>query len=356
MAGLILLVLLMGRPVLRDSLVAVVTAGVLLGPWLVQRAAHPFRMWWEAGFAVPGPVSALELLLGHAGGVSAPLWLSAAVPVLASLALIPRGSRHQVLVCWYVGLIALAFGVLGSSLTYATPAGPGPVAAWVGVPMGLWMGSMLTAILFAAPEVGGLPRPALVGLSVLVLLLPVGTGTWWVIRGAGDPLEMSPRDAVPAFLVAHRGSTLVVTGSVQQGVEARALNGSGVSLGEEAMTPSPTRSHRLQEATARLLARPSRQDVAALADLGIGAIYLPRADPSLIRRVDGAPGLEPAGSDSPDSRVWLLADAPATVQDKGSRWRWLIGGAEVAAWLAAIVLTAPVHRRRVPSTLEEDDA
>ncbi|HSI26177.1 MAG TPA: glycosyltransferase family 2 protein [Aeromicrobium sp.] len=355
-AGLILLVALEGRAVLRGSVVAVVTAAALLGPSLVQRAGHPFRMWWEAGFAIPGPVSALELLFGHAGGVSAPVWFSIALPVLASLALVPRRSRHHVVVCWYAGLVALAFGVLGSSLSYTTPAGPGPVAAWVGVPMGLWVGSMLTAVLFAAPEVGGLPRPALVGLAVLVLLLPVGTGTWWVIRGAGDPLAMSPRDAVPAFLVVHHGSTLVVTGSVQEGAEARVLNGSGLSLGEEAMTPSRARSQRLQEATARLLARPSRQDVGALAELGIGAIYLPHADRSLVRRVDGAPGLEPAGSDSPDSRVWLLTDEPRVVKSRATRWRWLIGGAEVGAWLMAIVLTAPVHRRRTPSTLEDDDA
>jgi hypothetical protein len=312
-------------------------------------------MWWEAGFAVPGPVTAHELLFGHAGGVGAPMWFSAALPVLASLALVPRRSRHHVVVCWYVSLVALAFGVLGSALSFTTPAGPGPVAAWVGVPMGLWVGSLLTAVLFAAPEVTGLPRPALMGLAVLVLLLPVATAAWWVIRGAGDPLEMSPRDAVPAFLVAHRGSTLVVTGSVQQGVEARVINGSGLSLGEEAMTPSRTRSQRLQEATARLLARPSRQDVAALAELGIGAIYLPHADRSLIRRVDGAPGLEPAGSDSPDSRVWLLTDEPRAVTSRATRWRWLIGGAEVGAWLLAIVLTAPVHRRRTPSMLEDDD-
>lgn len=356
MAGLLLLLVLEGRAVVRDSMVAVLTSVVLLGPWLVERAGHPFRMWWEAGFPVPGPVSAVELLFGHAGGVSAPIWLSLALPVLAVLALMPRGSRHNVLVCWYVGLIALAFGVLGSALTFTTPAGPGPVAAWVGVPMGLWLGSLLTAVLFAAPEVRGLPRPALAGLAALVLLLPVGVGSWWVGRGAGDPLVLSPRDAVPTFLTAHRGSTLVVTGSVVSGVEAQVVSGGGPSLGEEAMTPDPRRSRQMQDATSRLLARPSRQDVSELAALGIGAIYLPAADLSVVRRVDGAPGLEPAGSDSPDSRVWLLTDPPQHVSSQGSRWRWLISGAEVAVWLGALGMTAPVHRRRVPPTLDGDDS
>lgn len=352
--GLALLIALEGRTVLRDSVVALVTAAGLLGPWLVERAGHPFRMWWEAGFPIPGPVRALDLLFGHAGGVSAPIWFNVALPLLAALALVPRRSRHHVLSCWYVGLIALAFGVLGSALSFTTPAGPGPVAAWVGVPMGLWVGSMLTAVLFATPEVLGLPRAALIILAALVLLLPVGVGSWWVLRGAGDPLTTSPRNAVPAFLTAHRGATLVVTGSVQNGVEARVVHGRGLSLGEEAMTPNRVRSAQMQQATARLLARPSRQDVAALAELGVGAIYLPHADPNVIRRVDGAPGLEPAGSDSPDSRVWLLTDPPRAVQSQASRWRWLVGGAEVTAWLVAIVLTAPVHRRRTLSMLGDD--
>jgi hypothetical protein len=355
-ACLALLVVLERRWVLRDSLIALGTAALLLGPWLVQRAGHPFRMWWEAGFPIAGHASALDLLAGRAGGPSAPLWFSLAVPVLAGLALVPRRSRNPVLACWYVALIALAFAVIGSSLSYTTPAGPAPVAAWVGVPMGIWIASLLTAILFAAPEVRGLPRPALIGLAVLVLLMPVGVGAWWVIRGAGDPLDKAASDAVPAFLATQRGSTLVVTGSVASGVDARVVVGDGPYLGQEALAADRERSEAMREATARLLARPSRQDVAALAKLGVSAIYLPDADPSVVRRVDGAPGLEPAGSDSPDSRVWLLVDRPTLTEARGPWWRWLVGAAEVLAWLTAIVLTAPVRRRRALPALVDEGA
>jgi GT2 family glycosyltransferase len=355
-AGLILLVVLEGRWILRPSVIAVLTAAVLQGPWLIQRAAHPFRMWWEAGFPIAGPVSTIDLIFGRAGGVSAPWWLNVAVPIVAALALVPRRTRNNVLQCWYVALIALAFAVLGSSLSFTTTAGPAPVAAWVGVPIGIWTASLLAAAMFAAPEVLGLPRAALVGLAVAILIVPVGIGTWWVARGAGDPLAMAPRDAVPAFLATQRGSTLVITGSVQHGVDVQVVTDEGPYLGQEALAPNRSRSEDMRAATARLLARPSRQDVAALSKLGVGAIYVPHAAPSVVRRIDGAPGLEPAGSDSPDSRVWLLSDAPAEVESQASRWRWLIGGGELAAWVIAIVLTAPVRRRRaLPALGDEGD-
>ena len=60
----------------------------------------------------------------------------------------------------------------------------------------------------------------------------------------------------------------------------------------------------------RLLARASASDIRALEAVGIDAIYAPRADPEVARRIDSAPLLEPAGSDRPDSRVWTLAVEP----------------------------------------------
>jgi hypothetical protein len=356
LAGLALLAAVEGRWVLRAGFIPVLTAAALLGPWLVQRVGHPFRMWWEAGFPLAGHASALDLLFGRAGGPSAPLWFNLGVPIIAALAIVPRRTRTQVLMCWYVALIALAFAVLGSALSFTTPAGPAPIAAWLGVPVGIWTGSLMAGVMFAVPEVLGMPRAALVTLAVVILLVPVGAAGWWVVRGAGNPLEMAPRDAVPAFLTAHRGSALVVTGSVQQGVDARVVKGNGVFLGQEALASERSHSDAMRAATARLLARPSRQDVAALSTLGIGSIYAPHADPSIVRRIDGAPGLEPAGSDSPDSRVWLLSDTPANVETHASRWRRLIGGGELAAWLIAIALTAPVRRRRaLPALGDEGD-
>lgn len=352
--GLGLLVLVERRWVLRDVVVAVGTALVMLGPWLVQRAAHPFRMWWEAGFPVAAHVSPLHLLLGRDGGAgAAPVWFNVALPVVAALAIVPRRSRNHVLLCWVIALIGLALAVMGNALSYTTAFGPVAVPAWVGVPVMVWVAGLLTAVMLAAPEVLGLPRTMLTALSVAVLLLPVGAGAWWVVRGSDHPLVMAPPETVPMYLASNAGSTLVVTGSVEHGADLKVVVGAGPFLGQEALAPKPERAAALRSVMGRILARPSPADVAELSKFSISAIYAPDVDPGIARRIDGAPGLRPAGSDSPDSRVWVVPGTPATLTGEASQWRWLIGASEVAIWLIAIVLTAPVHRRRALPALDD---
>ena len=195
LVGLVLLLVLEGRWVLRDGIIAAFVPLLLLGPWVVQRAGHPFRTWWEAGFPVPGDASVLELALGRAGGPgSAPVWLGGGLLVLAVLALVPRHTRVYVQVCWVVALIGLAFAVLGTAVTYSTTAGPAAITPWVGVPVVVWVAGLLTAVMFAAPEAAGLPRQIVAALAVVALLLPVGTGAWWLWRGVDDPLVKSRSD------------------------------------------------------------------------------------------------------------------------------------------------------------------
>lgn len=352
--GLGLLLAIEGRWVLRDVLVAVGTAVALLGPWLVQRAGRPLRMWWEAGFPVEAHVSTFHLLLGRDGGPgSAPLWFNVALPVVAALAIVPRRCRNQVLLCWVIALIGLLVAVVGNALSFTTTFGPVAVPVWVGVPVVVWVAGLLTAVMFAAPEVMGLPRTMLTTLTIAILVLPVGVGVWWVFRGSDDPLSMTPPETVPAYLASNAGSTLVVTGSAEHGADLRVVVDAGPFLGEESLAPSAERSASLRRVVGRILARPSRADVADLSDLGISAIYAPGVDPGIARRIDGAPGLRPAGSDSPDSRVWTVPGTPADVVSEASRWRWLVGWTEIVIWFAAIVLTAPVHRRRALPALDD---
>ena len=353
--GLALFVFLERTWVLRDVLIALVTSAALLGPWLAQRVLHPTRMWWEAGFPVEAHASALDLLFGRGGGPgAAPIWFNVALPVIAALAIVPRRTRHNVLLCWVVALSGLAVAVLGNATAFTTPFGPAQIAAWVGVPLVIWVAGLLTAVMLALPEVMGLPRAALVTLAVAVMLLPVGVGGWWLIRGTDQPLVNDAPDRVPAYIAANAGATLVVTGTVEQGADARVVTGAGPFLGLESAAPDPDRAQTIQTTVARLLARPAPEDVARLSGLGISAIYAPDVDPGIARRIDGAPGLRPAGSDSPQSRVWVLPGKPAELSGEASRWRWLVGGSMIAAWFTAIVLTAPVRRRRTLPTLGDE--
>jgi hypothetical protein len=355
--GLGLFVFLERSWVPRDTMVAVVTSAALLGPWLVQRVLHPARMWWEAGFPIEAHASPIDLLFGRGGGPgAAPIWFNVALPLVAALAIVPRRTRHNVLLCWVVALIGLLVAVVGNSMAFTTPFGPARIAAWVGVPLVIWVAGLITAVMLAIPEVMGLPRTALATLAAAVLLLPVGVGTWWLVRGTDHPLVNDVPDMVPAYIAAHAGSTLVVTGSVERGAKARVVEGAGPFLGLEAAAPGRDRAKAVQITVARLLARPAPEDVARLSGLGVSAIYAPDVDPGIARRIDGAPGLRPAGSDSPQSRVWMLPGKPATLSAEAPRWRWLVGGSMIVAWLAAIMLTAPVRRRRaLPMLGDEGD-
>jgi hypothetical protein len=257
-------------------------------------------------------------------------------------------------VCWVVALIGLAFAVFGTAVTYSVPAGPAAIPPWVGVPVVVWVGALLTAVMFAAREITGLPRPAIATLAAAALLLPVGTGVWWLWRGEDDPLVKGRPTVVPAFLAERPGDTLVVTGTMSRGVDVRVVADDGPFLGQEALTPDPEKSAQTQQAVSRLLARASAGDVRSLEAVGIDAIYAPRADPQVAQRIDAAPFLEPAGSDRPGSRVWTLASKPAPAGEKAPMWRWGIATLQALAWAAAIVLTAPVRRRRLPEALGDE--
>jgi GT2 family glycosyltransferase len=356
LAGLLVLWWSEGRWVSRQLVIAAAVPLLLLGPWLAQRALRPWRMWWEAGLPVPGNAVVHDVVLGRGGGPGdAPGWLSAGLLVLAVVALVPRSTRPGVQLAWLAALIGLAVALLGTLVTFSTPSGASGVTPWVGVPAALWIGGLATAVLLAVPAARHWPRPALAAATALALVLPVGTGAWWLVRGMDDPVDDTARVVVPAFLGDRSGDTLVLTGSIASGVDYRLVAGDGPFLGQEAMTPSSEASDRVAAAVRGLLAQSSGTEVTTLADAGVGAIYAPSADAELARRIDAAPLLEASGSDDPDSRVWILAAAPDLDGPSVPWWGRTLIGLQIVLWIAALVLTVPVRRRTDPAPLADEE-
>lgn len=350
--------LLVDRRLARPALIGVAVAVVLVGPWLLTRVLHPMLWWWESGELLPGAGpgwrTALGLVVGRAGSPEqAPLWLGAGLVVLAVLALLPRATRSVAGVCWVLGLLALAVAVVGVVVDGAVPGSPVPVQPWVGVPVGAVVLALGTAALVGVPTLmADRGRSAGVAVLVVALVLPVGTGVWWVARGVADPIDRARPDSVPAFLTERPGDTLVVSGSTAEGVLVSVVRGEGPVIGEEGLRPSERSTADLTAAVESVLSAPGADGIRRLGALGIDAVYAPDVDADVARALDAAPLLEPSGSDAPTSRVWTMVEPAAPPAVDGVPWRPWVAGGQLVLWLLAIVLTAPVRRRE--STLEDD--
>ncbi len=343
------------RAVAASAGLAVAIALVLLGPWVVQRGLNPWRMWWDAGLAVSADPSLLTAVFGGwSGPGSAPGWMLIGVVVLGALALVPELTRTEVRWAWGVGLIALVAGVLGHAVTYGTASGATGLLPTLAVPGGVFAGAMIAAAAMASVELEFLPRGLTLGLVGVALVFPLLAAGHWLATGVNDPLDADTDAAVPEYLAAREGSTLVVKGDLDEGVRYRIVRAGGEQLGEESMWRDSERAADVRAAVDRLLSSPSADDVAALLDSGISAIYLPNADDDLAARVDAAPSLHPSGSGSAESRVWTLDGDIATTDVDTPWWRVLGGLAQVVIWLLALALTAPVRRHAEPEPYPED--
>lgn len=350
-----LLVLAFGdRALRRPMVIAVLVPFLLLGPWMIQRVFLPMRWWWEAGYASGYAASVRDIAFGRAGGPgAAPFWLSAGVLVLGVLALIPSRTRREVGWAWVFALLGLGVAALGTTSTFTTPSSGVEVAAWVGIPVVIWIGGLATAALLAADGLRDLGRPIIGVLVILALVLPVGTAGWWLYRGEADPIKRGELTEVPAFLDTRPGSTLVIRGTITGGITYDVFDKDGLRLGDEAVLPSVDDSRGVTTLVGRLLSNPSTSDLKELSADGVSAVYAPSVDPELARRLDAAPGLQPAGSENPKSRVWTLPQKPASISGTGPIWHPILAGLQTLLWILAIILTAPVRQRRRVAEVDE---
>ncbi len=341
----IIVVLALRWPSVRLSLAAVLGLSlVLLGPTVVTRVFAGAKVWWEAGAPSDVNPSVLGAVFGLGGAAGqAPWWLMLPVLLLGLLALIPRETRWAVTVAWIFSVVMLSFALVATAVKFTPSADIAEVSAWAGVPAVLWLMGLLTAALFAAPAVRmrRYRQYAKAALVIMCLFPVVGLG-WFLGRGVADPLVSTPPPAIPQYLSDASVTTMVLTGNLEDGIEARVVNDLDGVFGTEGMGPNRQRTKDLQRTVESLLSRPSVRDTEHLADIGIGAVYSPDADPNTERRIDAVPGLAPAGTDSAESRVWTVTgqvnQEPA---DKASIARPIIGGIWLLLWFGISVMSLP---------------
>lgn len=337
---------------------ALVLPWLLLGSWMWRRALDPGAWWWEAGRADAhvGPLDppTWQLALGHAGGPGAATYATGAVVVLGLLALLRSERRGPVLVAWAAGLWGLAWASLGAGSRFTDGISTGP--AWVGVPATLWVAALAAAAGMAADGLSDrwsgrpLRRRVLAVGTALAIAGPLLATGWWVVRGVDDPLERGAVDQVPAYLASRAkdgASTLVLSGSREEGVTQQVYSGDGMRLGDEAVLPGPEAFGPLDADVRQLLSNPSTGVLERLGAYGIEAIYVPApADPDLVDALEVAPGLEPSGGPE-GSRVWTFTTTgePRALPDSATRP--LIAWVQLGLLVVVVIAAAPGRTREV---------
>lgn len=294
---------------LRLGIIAVVPP-VLLMPWLPAVIGDPALLLLEAGFPGPGltdphlPPAALFLLQPGGPGMY-PMLVTLGL-LLGGLAGLLRGDRRRlVLAGWCAALIGLAGALVQSRIRVTAPTLETGVPAWTGPTLLLaGAGLVLAASVGAvgartriAQSNFGWRQPVALALTVLAGLVPVLAAGWWVVAGAGDPLQRQDPVLLPAFIAAEGAQpgqprTLVLRQRAGGRISFALLRADGPRLGDaETATPADQRIG-LDRAVADLASGRGGEASAALLPYGIRFVLMSRPlDLGLARDIDALPGL-----------------------------------------------------------------
>ncbi|UPK76157.1 glycosyltransferase family 2 protein [Nocardioidaceae bacterium SCSIO 66511] len=360
--GLLIAVGLRGhaREWLSLALAAVVPFGVL-GPWMWERALDPRMWWWEAGLADGGFGSlepdALDVALGQAGGpYSAPALFGIGLLIVGVAALIPGRRRTAVLWAWLIGLLCLAFAVIGAGTTFEVPGVSGEASAWIGFVTVCWLSALGAAGAIALDGMQSDDRRALgrtLGVAGLVVGLsaPVLMGAWWLVNADGGAVDRGDASDLPAFVSAAAadsgGSVVVLDGADGDALSYHVHTDDGPRLGDESVLPDADDHPDFAPLIAALASDPTQAEVDELADYGVQGFFArPPVDESLTVAFDSAPGFEVFGSSVPDSRVWMLKSRPDPSDGDGSALRpWMVAG-QLVVLVVVLVVATPGRRSR----------
>jgi GT2 family glycosyltransferase len=334
-----------GTDSLVNAAIVAVVPVALLVPWVLDLAAHPARIFLEAGVVTPGladpRLAPRSLLLLSPGGPGLPpYWVTAGVALLAAAALgLAIGRRAPlVLAGWVVAVTGLITAALVSHLSI-TQAGPaGAVQAWPGPALAVAGAGLLLAVVAASDWIPGELRAqgwrsvtglAVLGLGALALSAPALAAANWVTSGVTGPVRPVAGPLLPEFVSVAaqsglRPRTLVLQTPPGGGVTYTVLRDADPLIGSQEL-PLPVSAQQALNLCVATLAAPAGSSATdqgkALAGFGIGYVMLPAPiNAGLARRLDGVAGLRPV-SVTGQFDLWRVADtaAQATVVEPGGK-------------------------------------
>jgi GT2 family glycosyltransferase len=318
-----------------DALIVLVAPLLLLLPWALDIAAHPGRIFLEAGLARPGlaasGLTARSLLLLSPGGPGLPpFWVTGGLAVAATVAVIASGRRGLVLAGWAVGATGLIFAAAISRIAISQAGPAAPVRAWPGPALAVAGAGLLLAVVAAGDRVPGLLRAgrwrspaglAVLGLGAVACSAPALAAAYWVSSGVTGPVRPAAGTLLPEFVsvssdTGQRPRTLVLQTAPHGAVTYLVLRDSDPLIGSQELALPGAAGQALRKCVATLTAA-SGSAVAdqgrALAGFGIGYVLLPApVNAGLARLLDNVPGLRPV-SVTPAFQLWRVVDTAARV-------------------------------------------
>ncbi len=233
-----------------------------------------------------------------------PLLVTAGLVFAAFLALFRRDTASYVSAWWVVVVLALAIGVVQSTLTILPPGAQVPAQPWPG-PMTLVMGlAMIAACGIAvdglrqrfAGQSFTLGQPlAAIGL-IAAALTPIAAAVWW-IPANDDVVQRAPRLDVPAFVAAEADGpqaprTLVLTDNGEGEVRYMLIGGSALTLGSAETMPPPQVWEPIDDFVSALASGRGGGEVEALRSYGVRYVTLAaKSSRSIVPALDSEPGL-----------------------------------------------------------------
>ena len=311
--------------------VVLITAPMLLLPWLPTLLANPTLLFAEAGriapeLADPAPAG-YELALGSPGGpAAAPFWLLLGLPLVALAALLRRDRVRGTIAVWAVAGIALILGVLQLRLPIDAEWLPYPMPAWPGFAAAMMLGCWVAAVVWSADGISQVfasksfswRQPAAAVLATVAGITPVLALGWYVWQSTDGSLLRRTEAAVPEYISGASRSDgqprALVLHTGEESIRYTLLRGEAPRLGDAETGSSRQVLEELEGTVSEVLGDGNPEGAAdRLADFGIGFVYLPDATESAItQRLDATPGLVRASA--PQSAAsWSVERPVATV-------------------------------------------